>query len=135
MKNSFLKKFSTILAPLLGAGGIGACTISCVGSASLLTFLGLGAIMPFWSGLSLGFILLGTIGFIIDYSTHRKTWPLILLVFGGIIFYFGRYIFNAEVSPDWLVWGLGTILIVISTFYNRLLLSKKDYHNIYERRR
>lgn len=114
-----------MLAPILGAGGIGACTISCVGSASLLTFVGLGAIMPFWSGLSLGFILLGTIGFIIDYSTHRKPWPLMLLVFGGITLYFGRYIFNGEVFPDWLVWGLGTVLIVISIFYNRSLFSKK----------
>lgn len=126
MRNNQLKKLSTTLAPILGAGGIGACSISCMGSASLLTFIGLGAIAPFWWWISFGLILLGALGLIIDYNTHRKPWPLILLVLGGIVLYFGRYYVNGEEYLDWLVWGLGAILIITSVFYNRLLLNKKS---------
>lgn len=42
----FGKKLLTALAPVLGAAGIGARSLCWAGSASLLTYVGLGALIP-----------------------------------------------------------------------------------------
>jgi len=44
--NAKLKKVLTFLTPVLGAGAIGVCPLCWIGSASLLTYAGLGALIP-----------------------------------------------------------------------------------------
>lgn len=125
MENSF-KKLLTMLAPVLGAGAIGACPLCWIGSASLLTYLGLGALIPVWRWIAFGFIALGAVGFIFDYRAHRKPLPLILLVIGAILLYVGRYVFLSTWGA-WQIWGVGAILIVAAVVYNKQQFSKKRH--------
>lgn len=123
--SNFLKNISTMLAPILGAGGIGACPLCWVGSASLLTYLGLGALIPFWRWISFGLIFLGAIGFVLDYRAHRNPKPLLLLGVGAILLYVGRYVFLSTWGA-WQIWGPGAILIVIAVVYNRSMFKKQQ---------
>ena len=82
-----------MLAPVLGAGAIGVCPLCWIGSASLLTYLGLGALISWWRWIGFGFIILGGVGFILDYRAHKNPKPLILLTIGAILLYVGRYVF------------------------------------------
>lgn len=49
--NQFTKNLLTRLSPILGAGTIGVCPLCWIGSASLLTYLGLGHLFRFGDGL------------------------------------------------------------------------------------
>lgn len=113
----------TILAPVLGAGAIGVCPLCWIGSASLLTYLGLGALIPAWRWLAFGLIAIGSVGFILDYRSHKNPRPLMLLVIGAVLLYVGRYVF-LSVWGVWPIWGLGAILIITAVVYNKFLFRK-----------
>ncbi|MBI2096911.1 MAG: hypothetical protein HYT40_02025 [Candidatus Sungbacteria bacterium] len=123
MKN-FFKKLLTMLAPVLGAGAIGVCPLCWIGSASLLTYLGLGALIPAWRWLAFGMIALGAVGFTFDYRAHKNPKPLILLAIGAVLLYVGRYVF-ASTWGAWWIWGPGALLIIIAVFYNKSLFKKQ----------
>ncbi len=122
---TFGKKLLTRLAPILGAGAIGVCPLCWLGSASLLTYLGLGALIPAWRWLAFGLIALGAVGFIFDYRAHKNPKPLILLAIGAILLYVGRYVF-ASTWGAWQIWGLGAILIIAAVIYNKKLFRKPN---------
>ncbi len=119
-----LQKVITFLAPVLGAGAIGVCPLCWIGSASLLTYLGLGALIPVWRWIAFGFIALGAVGFILDYQAHKNPKPLILLLVGAVLLYLGRYVYGGEGFGGWQVWGIGAILIIVSVIYNKYLFRK-----------
>jgi hypothetical protein len=64
--NTKLQKVITFLSPILGAGAIGVCPLCWIGSASLLTYLGLGALIPWWRWIGFGLVAFGGIGFVLD---------------------------------------------------------------------
>lgn len=112
-----------MLAPILGAGAIGVCPLCWIGSASLLAYLGLGALIPFWRWIGFGFIALGAVGFILDYRAHRKPLPIILLAIGAVLLYVGRYVFLSTWGA-WQIWGIGGVLIIAAVIYNKSLFRK-----------
>ncbi|MBI4114861.1 MAG: hypothetical protein HY445_03400 [Candidatus Niyogibacteria bacterium] len=121
--NATLKKVLTFLTPVLGAGAIGVCPLCWIGSASLLTYLGLGALIPYWRWIGFGFIILGGIGFGLDYRAHKNPKPLVLLLIGAILLYAGRYVFLSTWGA-WWIWGIGAILIIAAVVYNKSLFKK-----------
>ncbi len=121
--NDIFKKLLTRLAPILGAGAIGVCPLCWLGSASLLTYLGLGALIPYWRWIGFGFIALGGVGFILDYNSHKNPRPLMLLALGAILLYVGRYVFLSTWGA-WQIWGPGAFLIVAAVVYNKWLFRK-----------
>lgn len=123
--NQFAKHLLTRLSPILGAGAIGVCPLCWIGSASLLTYLGLGAVIPVWRWIAFGFIALGAIGFLLDYRAHRNPKPLILLIIGAILLYVGRYVFLSTWGA-WQIWGTGAALIVAAVVYNKSLFRKPN---------
>ena len=118
-----LRRLQTILLPILGAGAIGVCPLCWLGSASLLTYLGLGAVIPFWRWIGFGFIAIAGVGFILDYRSHRNPYPLVLLILGAILLYVGRYVFLSTWGA-WPIWGTGAIVIILATIYNKRLFRK-----------
>ncbi len=122
MKN-FLKKVLTRLTPILGAGAIGVCPLCWIGSASLLTYLGLGALIPVWRWIAFGLIALGAVGFILDYRAHKNPYPLALVSLGAILLYVGRYVFLSTWGT-WQIWGPGAVFIIGAVFYNKYLFRK-----------
>lgn len=122
--NNLGRKLITRLAPILGAGAIGVCPLCWIGSASLLTYLGLGALIPWWRWIGFGFIVLGGIGFVLDYRFHKNPRPLIMLIVGGILLYIGRYVF-ASTWGAWWIWGPGALLIMSAVIYNKQQFSKQ----------
>lgn len=126
MKDLF-NKLLTLLAPVLGAGAIGVCPLCWIGSASLLTYLGLGALIPVWRWLAFSLIALGAVGFILDYRSHRNPRPLALLILGAILLYIGRYVFLSTWGA-WPIWGVGVVLIVAAVIYNKSLFKHPDIH-------
>ncbi len=113
----------TWLAPILGAGAVGACPLCWIGSASLLTYLGLGALIPVWRWLAFGLITVGAIGFLFDYRAHKNPKPLILLLSGAILLYVGRYVFVSTWGA-WQIWGPGALLVITAVIYNKRLFGK-----------
>lgn len=118
------KKLLNTLAPILGAGGIGVCPLCWAGSASLLTYLGLGAIIPYWRWLAFGLLMLGAIGFVLDLRAHKDFRPLIFLVIGGLLLYLGRYVYGGAGFGGWEIWVPGAILILSAVIYNRSIFKK-----------
>lgn len=118
----------TRLAPILGAGAVGVCPLCWLGSASLLTYLGLGAVIPVWRWIAFGFIALGAVGFLLDYRAHKNPYPLILLALGVVLLYVGRYIFLSTWG-SWPIWGPGALLVVIAVIYNKRQF-RKNHANI-----
>lgn len=112
-----------MLAPVLGAGAIGVCPLCWLGSASLLTYLGLGALIPVWRWLAFGLIAIGAIGFMFDYRSHKNPRPLVMLIAGGILLYVGRYVF-ASTWGAWWIWIPGALLIIGAVVYNKRLFRK-----------
>lgn len=133
MKEKF-KKLLTTLSPILGTGAVGVCPLCWAASASFLSYIGLGLLIPVWRKIAIGFLILGVIGFILDYRRHRNIIPLILLTIGGIILYMGRYIFvvqpklhifsGLEGFAGWPIWGFGGLLVIAAVIYNRALFRK-----------
>lgn len=127
-------KIPTWLAPILGAGGVGVCPLCLAGSASLLTYLGLGGLIPYWRWISFALIGLGLIGFLLDYRSHRNPLPTLLLMGGGLLLYLGRYIFvvqlplhifsGSEGFAGWPIWGFGVLLVVLAVVFNKRLFRK-----------
>lgn len=124
---NLIKKLQTTLLPVLGAGAIGACPLCWIGSASLLTYLGLGALIPVWRQLAFGMLFVAGIGFILDFRSHRNVIPLSLLIVGGILLYIGRYVFLSTWGA-WPIWGTGAILIIAAVIYNKSLFKKHKAH-------
>lgn len=132
------RKIPTWLAPILGAGGIGVCPLCWVGSASLLTYVGLGALIPYWRWISFALIGLGLVGFLLDYRAHRNLLPVLLLVGGGILLYLGRYVFAVQPNihifsgiegfAGWPIWGFGALLVVFAVVFNKRLFRKSSPH-------
>lgn len=118
-----LQKIITFLAPILGAGAIGVCPLCWLGSASLLTYLGLAAIIPYWRWIGFGFVALGAVGFILDWRAHKNWKPLILLTIGASLLYVGRYVFLSTWGA-WQIWGIGVILIIAAVVYNKSQFKK-----------
>lgn len=133
MKEQIKKLFSS-LAPILGTGAVGVCPLCWAASASFLSYIGLGALIPFWRKIAIAFLVLGLIGFVLDYRRHRNPIPLIFLIVGGIALYWGRYVFviqpklhifsGIEGFAGWPIWGFGGLLIIAAVFYNRWLFRK-----------
>ena len=115
----YTKKFFSSLAPILGAGAVGVCPICWLGSASLLTYLGLGALIPIWQWLVFALIGLGLVGFLFDYKSHKNIRPVLLLLIGAILLYVGRYVFVDAGFGYWQIWGTGAILIIIAVVFNK----------------
>jgi hypothetical protein len=118
-----IQKVITFLSPILGAGAIGICPLCWIGSASLLTYLGLGALIPWWRWIGFGLVALGAIGFILDWRAHKNLKPLILLAVGTILLYVGRYVFLSTAGA-WQIWGVGAVLIIAAVTYNKSLFRK-----------
>lgn len=118
------KPFLSRLAPILGAGAVGACPLCWIGSASLLTYLGLGALIPIWRWIVIVLLVAGLIGFLFDFRAHRKPYPLIFLIAGGVLLYLGRYVYGGIPFGGWQIWGPGAILVLIAVVYNRRLFVK-----------
>jgi len=119
------RKLSRFTMPLLGAGAVGVCPLCWAGSAALLTFLGLGALIPIWIGVVFVFLGLGLIGLILDYRYHKVIFPSIMYVIGSILLYLGRYVFGGMGFSGWQIWIPGSILVVVAVYYNKKLFSRK----------
>lgn len=132
---NFLKKLLSHLAPLLGTGAVGVCPLCWATSAALLSYLGLGVLIPFWRKIAVAFLLLGLLGFISDYTKHRNPRPLVLYVIGGVILFLGRYVFivnppshvfsGIEGFAGWPIWGAGGLLVVAGVLLNHSLFKKQ----------
>lgn len=120
----YAKPFLSRLAPVLGAGAVGACPLCWVGSAALLTYLGLGALIPVWRKLAIGLLILGLVGFIFDFRSHRNPFPLALLIFGGGLLYLGRYVYGGAGFAGWPIWGPGAVLVLVAVIYNKRMFRK-----------
>ena len=112
-------KLLSLLAPILGAGAVGVCPICWIGSASLLTYLGLGALIPVWRGIILALLGFALLGFILDFRFHKNPIPLIILTTGAILLYFGRYVYGGPGFTGWEIWGVGAILIIVAVVRNK----------------
>lgn len=113
------KKLLTRLAPILGAGAVGACPLCWIGSASLLTYLGLGSLVPIWRWIVVVLLLLSLVGFIFDFRAHRKPGPLLLLVIGGALLLLGRYVYGGAGFGGWPIWGPGALLVLVAIILNK----------------
>lgn len=120
-----IKKLQTMLLPVLGAGAVGACPLCWIGSASLLTYLGLGVLIPIWRQLAFAMLFIAGIGFVLDFRSHKNIVPLILLIAGGLLLYLGRYVYGGNDFAGWPIWGIGGILVLIAVFYNKSMFRRK----------
>ena len=126
------KKLLTILSPILGAGAVGACPLCWIGTASLLTYLGLGALIPVWQWIVVGLLALAFLGFLLDFRSHGNFIPTILLVAGGVLLLYGRYgPFAGAGFTGWPIWGAGAVLIIIAIIYNKKMFKKNQPKNLY----
>ncbi len=130
MANGIGQTLSSYLAPILGAGAVGVCPICWIGSASLLTYLGLGALVPVWQWVVLALLVIGIVGFIFDYRFHRNLFPLAFLINGGLLLYIGRYVFTGPGLGYWPRWGPGSIAIVIAVFHNKKQFTKNRHQHL-----
>lgn len=128
--NQWIKRLPTWMAPIIGAGGIGSCPLCWAGSAALLTYVGLGAIIPWWRWVSFALIGIGLIGFWFDHRAHKNIKPTLLLLTGAVLLYLGRYVFGGEGFGGWPVWGVGAIIIIIAVLYNKRLFRKPVSHSL-----
>ncbi|MBI2008798.1 hypothetical protein HYS84_00105 [Candidatus Saccharibacteria bacterium] len=119
------------LAPILGAGAVGACPLCWLGSASLLTYLGLGVLIPVWRWIVIILLGLSFVGFVFDYRSHGDPYPLILLIAGGGVLYLGRYVFGGAGFSGWQIWGPGAVIVIAAVVFNKRKFSKKlgDHHH------
>lgn len=107
------------LSPLLGTGGVGVCPACVTASATLLSWLGLGILVPVWRPIALTLLGLGVIGFIVDWWRHQNPWPLALLVTGSFLLYVGRYVFGGPQFTGWELWLPGMVITITAVYFNR----------------
>ncbi len=93
--------------------GIAVCPLCLPFSATLLSSLGIGVVIPFWPLIIGLFFLLAVIGFVRSFQVHKKIIPLILLILGGIVLYVGRYVVGMD-----SVWITGAVFIVSAVVAN-----------------
>lgn len=91
----------------------------------MLTYVGLGGLIPYWRWLSFGLIGLGALGFVRDMKKHKKPWPIVLLFAGAVLLYFGRYVYGGPDFGGWPIWGLGAIAVVLAVIWNRMLFRRR----------
>lgn len=111
----------SVASPVGSAAAVGVCPACLAASASALSWLGLGALIPVWRPIAFGLLALGILGFLRDFQKHRQALPLLLLVSGGILLYLGRYVFGGAGFGGWPIWGPGAILALVATVLNRRL--------------
>ena len=126
MKKETFKNILTKLSPILGAGAVGVCPLCWIGSASLLTYLGLGSLIPVWRWLVFVLLTLSLVGFMLDYRFHKNFYPLTLLTVGGILLYLGRYVYGGAGFTGWQIWGSGAALILVAVVYNKTIFKKRQ---------
>lgn len=114
----------SFISPVVGTGGIGFCPACVAASASILTWLGLGVLIPVWRPIAFSLLFLGLLGFILDWRKHRNIVPILLLIAGGALLYLGRYVFGGKNFGGWQIWLPGAFLVISAAFYNRRLFSK-----------
>ena len=119
-----MTKVLKILSPILGAGAVGACPLCWLGTASLLTYLGIGALIPVWRNIVFALLVLGGLGFLLDFRSHRDIKPFILFVIGAIMLYLGRYVYGGPEFGGWQIWIPGGILVLVAVIYNRSFFRK-----------
>lgn len=102
--NEKIKKLMSILAPVLGTGAVGVCPLCWAASASFLSYIGLGVLIPFWRKIAIAFLLLGLIGFILDYRRHRNIIPLTLLLHWRGNALCGAVYFCGSTQTSYLLW-------------------------------
>lgn len=132
--NKVLRRILSFFSPLAGTGGVGVCPLCVVLSASVLTWLGFGALIPYWRAFSFVLLGLGFIGFLLDYRKHKNLLPVIVLVIGGVLLYLGRYVYGGRQFKGWPIWGPGGLLVIFAVFYNRYLFRKEaliEHHKFY----
>ncbi|MBI3260951.1 hypothetical protein HYZ64_01090 [Candidatus Berkelbacteria bacterium] len=129
-----LRKLVSALSPILGAGAIGACPLCWVGSASLLTYIGLGVLIPVWRAIAFGLLGIGLVGFLLDLRVHRNIYPVALLLGGGLLLYIGRYVLGGGGFTGWPIWGPGALLVVAAVVYNKYLFRRKQPTTYHQRR-
>lgn len=117
--NPVLRKTLSVFSPLLGTGGVGVCPACVSASAALLSWLGLGLLIPIWRPIAFGLLGLGVIGFTADFFHHRKPLPLFLLLFGSGLLYVGRYVYGGPQFGGWPLWLLGMALTITAVMLNR----------------
>lgn len=118
------RKILSVLSPLTGTGGVGVCPLCVAATASVLSWLGLAALIPIWRQLSFALLGLGVIGFLLDARKHRQIAPIILLTGGGVLLYLGRYVYGGRGFTGWPIWGPGAVIVFGAVFYNRYLFRK-----------
>ena len=119
------KKILAVLAPILGAGAVGVCPLCWIGSASLLTYFGLGAFIPVWRWIVVALLVLSLIGFLLDFRSHKNIYPIVILILGGTLLYLGRYVFGGPGFGGWQLWGPGIVFMLGAVFYNKRQFLKK----------
>lgn len=115
----FLHKVSVVLSPLLGTGGVGICPACVAGSAAVLSWLGLGFLVPIWRPIVFILFGLGVIGFMADFSKHKNLVPLMLLILGSWLLYVGRYVYGGREFTGWQIWLPGAVLTITAVILNR----------------
>lgn len=113
--------FKDLVSPVLGVGAIAACPLCWGASASLLTFLGLGALAPWFGKVGFALLFIALIGFIIDLRKHKNIFPLVLLIIGAGMLYAGRYVYY----EDQEIWIIGGIIVLLSVILNRYIIKGK----------
>lgn len=130
MVQSTTNKLLSWFSPLLGTGGVGVCPACMTASAALLSWLGLGFLIPVWRPIALTLLALGVIGFIADLTKHKNPLPLILLMFGGWLLYVGRYVYGGPQFTGWQIWLPGGILVIAAVILNRQQFSHVVLHHV-----
>lgn len=120
-----MERLLKTLSPILGAGAVGACPLCWIGSASLLTYLGLGALIPIWRNMVLALLIGGGLGFLLDYRSHKNILPFIIFLAGATLLWSGRYVYGGPGFGGWPIWGLGSLLVIFAVIYNRRLFRKR----------
>lgn len=119
-----VSRLLSFFSPLLGTGGVGVCPACVAVSAALLSWLGLGFLIPIWRPIAFTLLALGLIGFLVDLRKHRNLLPLVLLIAGSFLLYLGRYVYGGPEFTGWPIWGPGALLVVAAVWWNRWLFRR-----------
>ncbi len=117
--NTLVRKLTSVLSPLFGTGGVGVCPACVTASAAVLSWLGLGFLIPIWRPIAFTLLGLGAIGFIADFTKHRNVLPILLLIVGSWLLYVGRYVFGGKEFTGWQIWLPGAMLTITAVYLNR----------------